>query len=204
MPPQAQSKFRISQFETVLGFCFLYFALSINGIITSCLLLQHREPKVFCQGLWSFPSFRFVIQMHPFYYIIIQFNWPNNKCFLIWKQNSQILIFHCYAPVDNEESTWMKSSPAQIHFTNGVPTSSTPMHTLGGTRRVISYSSKVPVGAISDLPILCQIFSSVNPISIIGRLIKGHGMECLDYWEVMVGGEYAPCFFVYFLYNSNP
>ncbi|XP_073222097.1 protein ABIL1-like isoform X1 [Cicer arietinum] len=37
--------------------------------------------------------------------------------------------------LDNEESTWMKSSPAQIHLTNGVPTSSIPVQTLGGTRR---------------------------------------------------------------------
>lgn len=41
-------------------------------------------------------------------------------------------VFHL---LDNEESTWMKSSPAQIHFPNGVPTSSTPMHTLGSTRK---------------------------------------------------------------------
>lgn len=54
-----------------------------------------------------------------------------------------ILILHCYVPVDNEENTWMKSSPAQIHFPNGVPPSSTPMHTLGGARKVISYSSKI-------------------------------------------------------------
>ncbi|MCH84774.1 ABIL1-like protein, partial [Trifolium medium] len=37
--------------------------------------------------------------------------------------------------LDNEENTWMKSSPAQIHLSNGVPTSSIPVQTLGGTRR---------------------------------------------------------------------
>lgn len=45
-------------------------------------------------------------------------------------------------PVDNEESTWMKSSPAQTHLQNGVPTSSIPMQTLGGTRRVMPYLSR--------------------------------------------------------------
>jgi len=72
-------------------------------------------------------------------------------------------------PVDNEENTWMKSSPAQIHFPNGVSTSSTPMHTLGGTRKVISYSAKgqVPGDTMLDcqfviyLAILCQIVASV-------------------------------------------
>ena len=72
-------------------------------------------------------------------------------------------------PVDNEENTWMKSSPAQIYFPNGVPTSSTPMHTLGGTGKVISYSEKgqVPGDAMLDcqfviyLAILCQIVASV-------------------------------------------
>ncbi|KAJ1381404.1 ABIL1-like protein [Sesbania bispinosa] len=45
-------------------------------------------------------------------------------------------VFHL---LDNEENAWMKSSPAQIHLSNGVPTSSTPMQTFGGTRKVISY-----------------------------------------------------------------
>ncbi|KAJ1396212.1 ABIL1-like protein [Sesbania bispinosa] len=42
-------------------------------------------------------------------------------------------VFHL---LDNEERTWMKSSPAQIHLSNGVPTSSTPIQTFGGTRKV--------------------------------------------------------------------
>ncbi|TKY64006.1 ABIL1 protein [Spatholobus suberectus] len=48
-------------------------------------------------------------------------------------------VFHL---LDNEENTWMKSSPAQIHFPNGVPASSTPMHTLGGTRKDALEGSK--------------------------------------------------------------
>ncbi|XP_027336258.1 protein ABIL1 isoform X2 [Abrus precatorius] len=48
-------------------------------------------------------------------------------------------VFHL---LDNEESTWMKSSPAQIHLQNGVPTSSIPMHTLGGTRKDALEGSK--------------------------------------------------------------
>ncbi|KAL2336095.1 hypothetical protein Fmac_010541 [Flemingia macrophylla] len=48
-------------------------------------------------------------------------------------------VFHL---LDNEESTWMKSSPAQIHFPNGVSTSSTPMHNLGSTRRDALEGSK--------------------------------------------------------------
>lgn len=48
-------------------------------------------------------------------------------------------VFHL---LDNEENTWMKSSPAQIYFPNGVPTSSTPMHTLGGTGKDALEGSK--------------------------------------------------------------
>ncbi|KAK7389879.1 hypothetical protein VNO78_25175 [Psophocarpus tetragonolobus] len=48
-------------------------------------------------------------------------------------------VFHL---LDNEENTWMKYSPAQIHFPNGVPTSSTPMHTLGGSRKDALENSK--------------------------------------------------------------
>jgi len=50
-----------------------------------------------------------------------------------------LLIVLGYVPTDNEESTWMKSSPAQTHLPNGVPTSTIPVQTLSGTRRVISF-----------------------------------------------------------------
>jgi hypothetical protein len=53
--------------------------------------------------------------------------------------NLYLLIVLGYVPTDNEESTWMKSSPAQTHLPNGVPTSNIPVQTLGGTRRVIAY-----------------------------------------------------------------
>lgn len=48
--------------------------------------------------------------------------------------------------LDNEESTWMKSSPAQTHLPNGVPTSTIPVQTLGGTRRDASDGSKPIAG----------------------------------------------------------
>ncbi|KAK7313227.1 hypothetical protein VNO77_37786 [Canavalia gladiata] len=48
-------------------------------------------------------------------------------------------VFHF---LDNEESIWMKSSPTQIHFPRGTPASSTPMHTLGGTRKDTLRASK--------------------------------------------------------------
>jgi hypothetical protein len=50
-----------------------------------------------------------------------------------------LLIVLGYVPADNEENTWMKSSPAQIHLSNGVPTSSIPVQNFGGTRRVMAY-----------------------------------------------------------------
>ncbi|XP_061349855.1 protein ABIL1 [Gastrolobium bilobum] len=56
-------------------------------------------------------------------------------------------VFHL---LDNEESTWMKSSPAKIHLPNGVPTSGVPMHTLGGTRRDALEGSK-PLTAFKSL-----------------------------------------------------
>ncbi|PNY13759.1 ABIL1-like protein [Trifolium pratense] len=48
--------------------------------------------------------------------------------------------------LDNEENTWTKSSPAQIHLSNGVPTSSIPVQTLGGTRRDALDGSKPLTG----------------------------------------------------------
>ncbi|KAK7274272.1 hypothetical protein RIF29_15355 [Crotalaria pallida] len=41
-------------------------------------------------------------------------------------------VFHL---LDNEETTWMKSSPAQSYLPTGVPTSGIAMQALGGTRR---------------------------------------------------------------------
>ncbi|OIW04835.1 hypothetical protein TanjilG_13683 [Lupinus angustifolius] len=48
-------------------------------------------------------------------------------------------VFHL---LDNDGTTWMKSSPAQSHLPNGIPTSSIAMQAFGGTRRNALEGSK--------------------------------------------------------------
>ncbi|KAF1890004.1 hypothetical protein Lal_00025335 [Lupinus albus] len=48
-------------------------------------------------------------------------------------------VFHL---LDNDKTTWMKSSPAQSQLPNGVPTSSIAMQTFGGTQRNALEGSK--------------------------------------------------------------
>ena len=69
-------------------------------------------------------------------YSKIQFNRLGDDYFLMSK--SQLTV-HGHVPVDNEESTWMKSSPAQIHLPGGVPASSIAGQYLGGAHKVASY-----------------------------------------------------------------
>ncbi|KAI5421879.1 hypothetical protein KIW84_045356 [Lathyrus oleraceus] len=56
-----------------------------------------------------------------------------------------LLVFG-YGPADNEESIYTKSSPAQIHLPNGVPTSTIHVQSFGGTRRDALDGSKPMTG----------------------------------------------------------
>lgn len=70
-------------------------------------------------------------------YIIFQLDKPHDDYFLMCKL--YLFIVFGYVSADNEESTWTKSSPAQVHLPNGVPTSTIHVQNFGGTRRVIAY-----------------------------------------------------------------
>ncbi|XP_073220111.1 protein ABIL1 isoform X2 [Cicer arietinum] len=119
---------------------------TINQKLLTCQIYTHKE------GLWQQQLLAFIPRHHKHYILPSA---PPAKT-LSWHLASETKstlkgtphaspnienpkfsakasgFFHL---LDNEESTWMKSSPAQIHLTNGVPTSSIPVQTLGGTRR---------------------------------------------------------------------